>query len=1005
MEYASSSDSDLESDAGPSGRGRSGLQATAHCHIPEMPQPNYDPRPIPPGWISAYDRGKGRAYYTDTNFVPDATFWKHPGDMKYDPARYGRRFTAEEVSKGRKYGYRITHVVEWTKNLRCPAEAKVSYRWRDSAHPRMAEPGLEASGGDYDETQYSEEGEDYDETQYYGEGDGEDETQYYELEGDNGTQYYELEGKDETQHYEEEEEYPQREQPGGRREKIDKGKSKCTSYSNPPAGPPKARYDDDRSGGTSTREEDSRDDRGRRNNRKTAPSPSFGSETIGSTSRSCEGRSGQHKAPAAARRPSSKKPLNPNDTFRQPPHQSTGRSSEGSPQRYPEFIPHLQSPEISPMQSPEPRGRCGPRKTTTDPETSPRTKPYKPVLKHKPVSNPGRPSEKDERPRQAEPTAQAKPQGQAKIARPAKTVVGDKPPGQAKVRKQVRIVRSSRDSISTADGPPSQPPPLVMPPRDPPLGQPRWKAYVAPDFDFSHIPRSGILLMPHYLNPYVEPPPSPPPPPFNSPAGMGAEPGISRAMSPTREREMDPEDIDYGLTTPDEDPNPPRETDPDMLFYSDPNRGTPFDNRGRVPAKAPPSSPTDIAAGNRTMRLTQQVPATTLNTNSAETAIKNEVAQELPHSSGQPPVQPPIQPSNPTEEDLAPLAKTETRYLLENLNLLREQVKQGREAPGGQSSEDLERIEELLAQTKQPTSSLTSITKGIRKMLGLRVPTPADRAAKQDFKDARRECKEAKRSLLYQQTYNAGAELLRRKSDFVHGANLFRTQTAGADTDYFGHQFYDQVPEFAPAHRVPRGRDITLDKGEFKRLVTEGKPLSSSINSSGSLPSFAYSDASGSYARRPNPIDQAVYAMDTSMPANFRPSPNAPIGYAVGPGAERRRTARREDIDPNELYTPAPSPPRGYGDAPAMVSDTLFRRHESEMERKGTAFLRENWADVSQGEEIDARYGELGSGKFGAGTPTAIKRQINNMGFERPANRPAIFGGDTRRHEPNVPRS
>ncbi|KAF3284172.1 hypothetical protein TWF970_011391 [Orbilia oligospora] len=480
---------------------------------------------------------------------------------------------------------------------------------------------------------------------------------------------------------------------------------------------------------------------------------------------------------------------------------------------------------------------------------------------------------------------------------------------------------------------------------DPLLGQGQRQAqpervYAASDLDFPAIPQGGIYLIPRALNPWIEPAltstatPIPPPPPPHT-SPTGSTIG--------RTRDIRTESFEFGFTPNDNNNDQQQQQEqqqrqPQQSEESQQDRDMTFYmnlNRGE-------------GLGHRGRVSPRSPPSSPIRLGSARimrtTASISDDNQTL-HSAG-------------TETEFTENTESQSQYQTHHEN---------------QSEIDF------------PPEPPTLIDR-FRKALHLHVPTPSEKSAKREFKKAQRESKEAEIAHRNQRRYQAAADRMRKQSELLNEMN--RRQSA----IYHSQTLKDK---------------LGFDEEVFRKKIIEGTlmnkpsdvPAEKPSNENGSsVPSSAPSEPSGSHASLPNPVGLAADAFDTSMPGNLQPSPNAPIGMAVDAEAETRRTIMREDLNINKLRTPAPSPPRFYGEAPQMVPDTLYRRHEHDLSRATgrEPFLRDNWARHQ--EEIDPRYGAFGSGRFGAGSPAAVGWQIGHRGFQRPPNRPSIFGGDTRRH-------
>ncbi|KAK6515872.1 hypothetical protein TWF281_004463 [Arthrobotrys megalospora] len=272
------------------------------------------------------------------------------------------------------------------------------------------------------------------------------------------------------------------------------------------------------------------------------------------------------------------------------------------------------------------------------------------------------------------------------------------------------------------------------------------------------------------------------------------------------------------------------------------------------------------------------------------------------------------------------------------------------------------------SQTQDYTQEPSSLMDRFRKILHLHVPTTAEKAAKKDFKKAQRAQKEAEISHRNQRRYEAAADRMKKQSELFNEMNRRETEIYQTQALKEKMGFNDEI---------------------FQRKIAEGTLMNGTNNS----PSTVVAEAGGGDSVNPNEV--AINTLDTSMPGNLRPSPNAPIGVAVDDDAETRRRRPPEDSNPNKLRTPAPSPPRYYGDGPQITSDSLWRRHKEDRKRAQGHFIRDYARD---GDEIDPRYGAFGSGRFAAGSPAGIRWMMSNRGFERPRNRPSVFGGETSRH-------
>ncbi|KAF3173220.1 hypothetical protein TWF751_005397 [Orbilia oligospora] len=480
--------------------------------------------------------------------------------------------------------------------------------------------------------------------------------------------------------------------------------------------------------------------------------------------------------------------------------------------------------------------------------------------------------------------------------------------------------------------------------RGPPLGQGQRQAqpervYAASDLDSPTIPQGGIYLIPRVLNPWIEPAiasaATPIPPPPPHTSPTGSIIG--------RSRDIRTESFEFGFipndnTNDQQQQQQQQQRQPQQSEESQQDRDMTFYmdlNRGE-------------GLGHRGRVSPRSPPSSPIRVGSARimrtTASIPDDNQTL-HSAG-------------TETEFTENTETQSQYQTHHEN---------------QSEIDF------------PPEPPTLIDR-FRKALHLHVPTPSEKSAKREFKKAQRESKEAEIAHRNQRRYQAAADRMRKQSELLNEMN--RRQSA----IYHSQTLKDK---------------LGFDEEVFRKKIIEGTLMNKSSDApaekpsnenSSSAPSLAPSEPSGSHASLPNPVGLAADAFDTSMPGNLQPSPNAPIGMAVDAEAETRRTIMREDLNINKLRTPAPSPPRFYGEAPQMVPDTLYRRHAHDLSRATgrEPFLRENWA--RHHEEIDPRYGAFGSGRFGAGSPAAVRWQIGHRGFQRPPNRPSIFGGDTRRH-------
>ncbi|KAK6518722.1 hypothetical protein TWF506_005860 [Arthrobotrys conoides] len=784
-----------------------------HTAIPPPP-PQVDRRPLPPGWTQSYDRSTNRYFYTDTNILPFKSFWSHPGDCGYDPGIYGRRFTYDEVLAARRRGYRISHGIEWLRNLRAPREVRLGCRWRE---PR-----------------------------------------------------YESEDEDEKEE-EEEREYRRRK----RREFEERKKTR----SQPRV---RGRYRSSRDEGRARSHSLPRSVRGH----------SMSERGYYSGESAAEG-SGTQRVYSSERASSSSgtsdsRTLADYETSRSAP--STSEVPEQPSNQPP--APPSQDQDVTPIQIPQQTIPPAPRERPTIPPPEP--------IPTRPSSNP------PEQPPQA------------------------------------------TDPTTTP-----QPPGLQS--RGPPLEQSNQtpeRVYAASDLDFPTIPQGGIYLIPHVVNPWLPAlaeaplPPPPPPPPYSSPDGSTI--GRSRA-SPAQRMRMDPDSVELGFRPSDNNNDnhnnnnndqqqqstgeTERNNANDMTFYLNLNRGENLGHRGTVSPRAPPASPVRIGSA-RIMRSTGGVPDQPSSCNNNQTT----------HS---------------TDED-------ESEFT---------------ENPEFPEDPEPESPSEHQDEIELPQEPPTLIDR-FRKVLHLHVPTPAEKSAKREFKKAKRATKEAETASRNQRRYQAAADRMRKQSDLLNEMNR---------------------RESAIYHSQALKDKLGFDEEVFRKKIIEGtlmsKSESSASTSNNTGPSSAPSEPSGSDASLPNPVVQAAASLDTSMPGNLQPSPNAPIGVTTDPDSATRRTTNPEEpINPNKLRTPAPSPPRFYGEAPQMVPDTLYRRHAHDLSRaRGREpYLRMNWA--RHGEETDPRYGAFGSGRFGAGSPAAVRWQMDHRGFRRPPNRPSVFGGDTRRH-------
>ncbi|KAF3244033.1 hypothetical protein TWF192_007838 [Orbilia oligospora] len=765
--------------------------------LPAPVPPPVDPRPLPPGWTQSYDRSTNHYFYTDTNINPFKSFWEHPGDLGYDPGIYGRRFTYDEVLAARERGYRISHGIEWLRNLRVPREAKVQWRWRE----------VERRGGSEDDDDEEEEG---------------------------------VEEREDRRR--------RRRRKGGDKMRI-RPRSRSRSRL-------RTRYQ--------ASEDDDEDVR-------------------------------PHSPPRASRI-------------------ERGSSEEG-------YYSGESAAESSGTQRVYSTGR-----DSTSGETSRTNMLNSHRTDHEISSSTPRPTEAQE---------QSRSQSQSQ----------DHTPGQSQSLSTSQALETIPERPTAEEPTESQGPTTTTPQtttlehRDPPLGQEQRQAqperiYAASEFDFPTIPQGGIYLIPRALNPWIEPAiasaatPIPPPPPHTSPAGSIIG----------RSRDIHTESFEFGFTPNNDNNNQQQQRQPqqseesqqdrDMTFYMNLNRGEGLGHRGRVSPRSPPASPIRVGSA-RIMRTTASI---------------HDDNQTL-HSAG-------------TETEFTENTETQSQY--QNHHEDRSEIDFPPEPP--------------------------TLIDRFRKALHLHVPTPSEKSAKREFKNAQRESKEAEIAHRNQRRYQAAADRMRKQSELLNEMN--RRQSA----IYHSQTLKDK---------------LGFDEEVFRKKIIEGtlmnkpsdapteKPSNENVSS---VPSSAPSEPSGSHASLPNPVGLAADAFDTSMPGNLQPSPNAPIGMAVDAEAETRRAKMREDLNINKLRTPAPSPPRFYGQAPQMVPDTLYRRHAHDLSRATgrEPFLRENWA--RHHEEIDPRYGAFGSGRFGAGSPAAVRWQIGHRGFQRPPNRPSIFGGDTRRH-------
>ncbi|KAK6331373.1 hypothetical protein TWF730_004455 [Orbilia blumenaviensis] len=470
--------------------------------------------------------------------------------------------------------------------------------------------------------------------------------------------------------------------------------------------------------------------------------------------------------------------------------------------------------------------------------------------------------------------------------------------------------------------------------------EPPEPSYAAFGLDHSLLSSDGIYPIPRSLRPWAPPPPPAPPPSFTSSTGSAV--GGSRA----------PRLETYGddVAVPMEERRySPVERDSGTMFCSDMDRGHEFSNREKCHPRPPPSSPTPLACTGESMRT-------------------------VPENLNTEPDGDQVEPAGDASKLSYPLR---------------------REAPPS----DL------------PEGPL-NLADRFRKALHLHVPTAAEKAAKKEYKQAARAKKEAETAHRNQRRYEAAADRMKKYSELLEEMNrreieIYQTQALKERMGFNSELFEKRLAEgilmnnpltpAAPPIPAPVQTQTPTPVFDIPGFGPMNQHPQSSQNSppgTNQAPNTAPFDASGTVLD--NPLAHTLDADNIPVPDHLNPSPNPPIGMAVDANAKATRARNIEDNQTNKLRTPAPSAPRFNGNAPQLTPDNLWRRHA--LDSRDGSFVRKHWAPTS--DETDLRYGELGSGRFRTGSPTATRWAIDHRGFRQLPHKPSIFGGGSYRHPP-----